>query len=290
RSLNPSFPAWPASEGPRRAAALRSAGPARPCTAAPGGPPRCETLRSPAPAGLPGSCAPWRPQEAPAAALPPASGSPKAAPRRRGAVPGALPDPLKPEEAATGRRALPRRGAPFAAAPEGGVPRLPALLEPLRPLSAQRPAPAGAPSPASPSTRASERSGMRSAPRACPPRLRRPYQLKEPGERLLKREHLVHFLAEEGVDRRKLLKSCIDQRVVSLDIGAEVDQVFRLPVGGEELPQPAGGGPVLGGDDVHHGPADAGQHVDGRVMRTLRQAAGEDDVPVQDAAHRVGDG
>ena len=74
------------------------------------------------------------------------------------------------------------------------------------------------------------------------------------------------------------------------DVGADVDEVFDLVVGGDEGEDAAGGADVVGVADVAADAGDGLGDVDGGVVAAIGQGAVEPDVAVGDAFDGVGDG
>ena len=67
------------------------------------------------------------------------------------------------------------------------------------------------------------------------------------------------------------------------------DQVFVIAIGGQEAANQRGRAAMLLAGNVGHQPAEARQHVDGRIVAAVGQAAGEPRMAVQQAANGVGD-
>ena len=79
----------------------------------------------------------------------------------------------------------------------------------------------------------------------------------------------------------------VDRAVAAAAVGADRDQVLVVAVGGQQLADRERRLAVLVAGDLGHQPAEAFQHVDGRVVPARGQAPREPGVAVQQAAHRV---
>ena len=109
-------------------------------------------------------------------------------------------------------------------------------------------------------------------------------------ERLRQRRIGQVILAEEIEQLGAQTDAGVELRIGARDVGAELDQVLGVAVGGERAANLARGLFLRGGGDGAGETADGVEDVDGRVVALGAELAREDDVAVEDAAHGVADG
>ena len=72
-------------------------------------------------------------------------------------------------------------------------------------------------------------------------------------------------------------------------VGADANEILGLGMHGQDFPQLASGLLMAGVRHLAVNTADAPRDADGRIMAALRQAALQHDMPIEQAARRVGD-
>src|SRR3546814_8259731 len=95
-------------------------------------------------------------------------------------------------------------------------------------------------------------------------------------------------LGEQGFDRGDEADCLVDDKVRTWTIGAKADHLLHIAISRELEPR--------GGEQFvltrvmrrRQCSADRFQHVDGRIAAALGNAALDDDMAVQNAAHRIG--
>src|ERR1035437_8131523 len=86
------------------------------------------------------------------------------------------------------------------------------------------------------------------------------------------------------------MDTCVELRIGARDVGAELDQVLGIAVGGERAANFARGLLLRGGGDSVGETAYGVKDIDGRVVALGAELAGKEEVAVEDAADGIAHG